>query len=219
MALEISKIITDWVPFRSKVIDFGCGDGSLLKDLINTKNICGYGVEIDHQMIDKCIEKGISVIEKDIDKGIQDFELSNFDIAIMASSIQCLKNPNIDVISSGTFSDVNTSLSSEQFFISGEEDLLVNVTNAISGTLTNQMSDHGFIIEYSGSYTKDSKSYFVKRFASRNTTNTAIRPKLIIKFNDAIQDNHQNFEFDITKKYMPLGDGFPCMFSPLHLIE
>ena len=95
MALEISKIITDWVPVRSKVIDFGCGDGSLLKDLINTKNICGYGVEIDHQMIDKCIEKGISVIEKDIDKGIQDFELSNFDIAIMASSIQCLKNPNI----------------------------------------------------------------------------------------------------------------------------
>ena len=95
MALEISKIITDWVPARSKVIDFGCGDGSLLKDLINTKNICGYGVEIDYQMIDKCIEKGISVIEKDIDKGIQDFELSNFDIAIMASSIQCLKNPNI----------------------------------------------------------------------------------------------------------------------------
>ena len=95
MALEISKIITDWVPSRSKVIDFGCGDGSLLKDLINTKNICGYGVEIDHQMIDECIEKGISVIEKDIDKGIQDFELSNFDIAIMASSIQCLKNPNI----------------------------------------------------------------------------------------------------------------------------
>ena len=95
MALKISKIITDWVPARSKVIDFGCGDGSLLKDLINTKNICGYGVEIDHQMIDKCIEKGISVIEKDIDKGIQDFELSNFDIAIMASSIQCLKNPNI----------------------------------------------------------------------------------------------------------------------------
>ena len=95
MALEISKIITDWVPSRSKVIDFGCGDGSLLKDLIDTKNICGYGVEIDPQMINECIEKGISVIEKDIDKGIQDFELSNFDIAIMASSIQCLKNPNI----------------------------------------------------------------------------------------------------------------------------
>ena len=95
MASEISKIIRDWVPSQSKVIDFGCGDGSLLKDLIDTKNICGYGVEIDHQMIAQCIEKGISVVEKDIDEGIQDFELSNFDIAIMASSIQCLKNPNI----------------------------------------------------------------------------------------------------------------------------
>ena len=95
IAIEISKIIRDWVPSQSKVIDFGCGDGSLLKDLIDTKNICGYGVEIDHQMIAQCIEKGISVIEKDIDEGIQDFELSNFDIAIMASSIQCLKNPNI----------------------------------------------------------------------------------------------------------------------------
>ena len=95
MASEISKIIRNWVPSQSKVIDFGCGDGSLLKDLIDTKNICGYGVEIDHQMIAQCIEKGISVVEKDIDEGIQDFELSNFDIAIMASSIQCLKNPNI----------------------------------------------------------------------------------------------------------------------------
>ena len=95
MASEISKIIRDWVPSQSKVIDFGCGDGSLLKDLIDTKNICGYGVEIDHRMIAQCIEKGISVVEKDIDEGIQDFELSNFDIAIMASSIQCLKNPNI----------------------------------------------------------------------------------------------------------------------------
>ena len=95
MAIEIAKIIRDWVPSQSKVIDFGCGDGSLLKDLIDTKNICGYGVEIDHQMIAQCIEKGISVVEKDIDEGIQDFELSNFDIAIMASSIQCLKNPNI----------------------------------------------------------------------------------------------------------------------------
>jgi|TARA_B110000967_G_scaffold195015_1_gene224108 methionine biosynthesis protein MetW len=95
MAIEISKIITDWVPSQSKVIDFGCGNGSLLKDLIDTKNICGYGVEIDHQMIAECIKKGISVIEKDIDEGIQDFESSSFDIAIMASSIQCLKNPNI----------------------------------------------------------------------------------------------------------------------------
>ncbi|MFQ3340167.1 MAG: methionine biosynthesis protein MetW [Gammaproteobacteria bacterium] len=95
MAIQISKVIKNWVPSKSKVIDFGCGDGSLLKDLIDTKGICGYGVEIDHEKIQQCIEKGISVIEKDINEGIQDFESSDFDIAIMASSIQCLKNPDI----------------------------------------------------------------------------------------------------------------------------
>jgi|TARA_B110000305_G_scaffold84792_1_gene95490 methionine biosynthesis protein MetW len=95
MAIQISKVIKNWVPSKSKVIDFGCGDGSLLKDLIDKKGICGYGVEIDHEKIQQCIEKGISVIEKDINEGIQDFESSDFDIAIMASSIQCLKNPDI----------------------------------------------------------------------------------------------------------------------------
>ena len=95
MAIQISKVIKNWVPSKSKVIDFGCGDGSLLKDLIDTKGIFGYGVEIDHEKIQQCIEKGISVIEKDINEGIQDFKSSDFDIAIMASSIQCLKNPDI----------------------------------------------------------------------------------------------------------------------------
>jgi cyclopropane fatty-acyl-phospholipid synthase-like methyltransferase len=47
MNISTSQIIKDWVPNDSKVIDFGCGDGSLLKDLINEKNACGYGVEID----------------------------------------------------------------------------------------------------------------------------------------------------------------------------
>ena len=44
MAIQISKVIKNWVPSKSKVIDFGCGDGSLLKDLIDTKGICGYAV-------------------------------------------------------------------------------------------------------------------------------------------------------------------------------
>ena len=95
MNIQLKNIIKNWVPNESKVIDFGCGDGSLLKDLIDQKGVCGYGVEIDHSKIQECIIKGISVIEKDIDEGIQDFESSNFDVAIMASSIQCLKEPHI----------------------------------------------------------------------------------------------------------------------------
>ena len=95
MTKKISKIINDWVPENGKVIDFGCGDGSLLKELTESKNVLGYGVEINDTKIEECIAKGVSVIKQDIDKGISEFESSNFDISIMARSIQCLKNPSL----------------------------------------------------------------------------------------------------------------------------
>ena len=95
MAIRLSKIINSWVPENSKVIDFGCGDGSLLKELFENKQVLGYGVEINNLKIEKCIEKGIPVIKLDIDKGLNDFMSSNFDLSIMARSIQCLKNPDL----------------------------------------------------------------------------------------------------------------------------
>ena len=95
MAIKLSKIINSWVPENSKVIDFGCGDGSLLKELFENKQVLGYGVEIDDTKIEKCIEKGVPVIKLDIDKGLNDFMSSNFDLSIMARSIQCLKNPDL----------------------------------------------------------------------------------------------------------------------------
>ena len=95
MAIRLSKIINSWVPENSKVIDFGCGDGSLLKELFESKQVLGYGVEINDAKIEKCIEKGIPVIKLDIDKGLNDFMSSNFDLSIMARSIQCLKNPDL----------------------------------------------------------------------------------------------------------------------------
>jgi len=95
MAIKLSKIINSWVPENSKVIDFGCGDGYLLKELFENKQVLGYGVEINDTKIEKCIEKGVPVIKLDIDKGLNDFMSSNFDLSIMARSIQCLKNPDL----------------------------------------------------------------------------------------------------------------------------
>ena len=92
---KLSKIINPWVPKEGKVIDFGCGDGSLLKELMKTKKILGYGVEINNKKIEECIAKGVPVIKQDIDKGLHEFESSNFDVSIMARSIQCLKDPNL----------------------------------------------------------------------------------------------------------------------------
>ena len=95
MAIKLSKIINSWVPENSKVIDFGCGDGSLLKELFENKQVLGYGVEINDTKIEKCIEKGVPLIKLDIDKGLNDFMSSDFDLSIMARSIQCLKNPDL----------------------------------------------------------------------------------------------------------------------------
>ena len=95
MAIQLSQIIKNWVPENSKVIDFGCGSGSLLNELITDKNVLGYGIEINDLKIAECIQKGVPVIKQDIDKGINEFISSNFDLSIMARSIQCLKNPDL----------------------------------------------------------------------------------------------------------------------------
>jgi hypothetical protein len=107
---------------------------------------------------------------------------------------------NIDVIVSGTISGQSTAiaLAKEQLFSSGQEDLMIDMTSFVSASAKDLITDHGFCIAYSGSYEKDQKTYFAKRFASRNTANTAYHPKLIIKYNDAIIDNHENFEFDYS---------------------
>jgi hypothetical protein len=111
-----------------------------------------------------------------------------------------LGESGIDVIVSGTIAGqaAPIPLCSEQFFITGEEDLNIDVTSFVSASVKNLITNHGFLIAFSGSYEKDTNSYFVKRFASRNTANTAIRPKLILKYDDSIIDNHGNFIFDYT---------------------
>ena len=90
---QLQSIVLDWIPNQSKVVDFGCGDGTLLKILAEKKSVTGYGIEIDEEKINSCIANGVSVIQQDIDAGIQNYIGMGFDIAIMASSIQCLRSP------------------------------------------------------------------------------------------------------------------------------
>ncbi|MDO7702031.1 MAG: methionine biosynthesis protein MetW, partial [SAR86 cluster bacterium] len=70
MNRSLETIVTEWVSDNSKVIDFGCGDGSLLKSLADSKSIIGYGVENDPNKIHGCIKNGISVVQQDIDQGL-----------------------------------------------------------------------------------------------------------------------------------------------------
>ena len=93
MDSNLQTIVLDWIPNNSKVIDFGCGDGTLLRILTEQKSVTGYGVENDPEKINACIINGVSVIQQDIDAGIQNYKGMGFDVAVMASSIQCLRKP------------------------------------------------------------------------------------------------------------------------------
>ena len=87
--------INDWISRDSKVLDLGCGDGSLLNDLRKEKSASGLGIEIDAEKIKSCLKKGISVIEQDIDSGLENFSNQSFDYVVMSQSIQALKKPEV----------------------------------------------------------------------------------------------------------------------------
>ena len=93
-----SAYLNNWIKDESKVIDLGCGDGALLRDLMSAKSVNGFGVENDLEKIEKCIKNNVPVIQHDLDDGLNDFKHLGFDAAIMASSIQCLRNPKSDLI-------------------------------------------------------------------------------------------------------------------------
>lgn len=109
-----------------------------------------------------------------------------------------LGSPDIDIISSGNLNDGNgvVNLWREQTFSTGEEDLIVDITDLVSGTLAGMIPDEGFRISFSGSQETDQFTRFVKRFTSRNATNVGKRPKITVIFDDLVRDNHNNFFFN-----------------------
>ena len=92
--LEKEKIAS-WIEPGSRVLDLGCGDGSLLAYLAETKNIRGYGLEISEQCLEECISRGVSVIEQDFDKGLDNFPDGSFDVVLLASTLQATERPDI----------------------------------------------------------------------------------------------------------------------------
>ena len=109
-----------------------------------------------------------------------------------------LNASNIDLIESGSIGGSIIYLVKSQEFIKGNEDLILDVTNIVSASMVGFLPNHGFLIGYSGSQEVDTKSRFVKRFASRHTKNPYIRPKLIIEYDDCNTDNNNQFEFNVT---------------------
>jgi methionine biosynthesis protein MetW len=86
-------IILDLVPAGAKVLDLGCADGSLLEKLVRTKDVRGCGMEISDDGVRACIEKGLAVMQGNIDLGLADWPDQSFDFVILNQTLQALMRP------------------------------------------------------------------------------------------------------------------------------
>ncbi|MFZ3018357.1 MAG: methionine biosynthesis protein MetW [Gallionella sp.] len=84
--------IAEWIPRGASVLDLGCGDGSLLRYLKETRKVSGYGVEINDVDIVMCIANGVNVIQNDLESGLSDFEDNAFDFVILSQTLQATRH-------------------------------------------------------------------------------------------------------------------------------
>jgi methionine biosynthesis protein MetW len=87
------KVIFELIEPRSRVLDLGCGDGSLLAHLIQAKECRGTGIEINEAAIYECVAKGLSVSHANINTGLTDFSDKRFDYVILNESLQEILHP------------------------------------------------------------------------------------------------------------------------------
>ena len=94
MRIDLNEI-QHWIKQDSRILDLGCGEGTLLKFLIDTKQVQGYGLEIDAAQINTCIDKGLNVIEQNLDRGLGNFADKSFDTVLMTQALQTLHFPHL----------------------------------------------------------------------------------------------------------------------------
>ena len=87
------KIIANLLPNNSRVLDVGCGDGTLIKFLYNEKNIDVRGLELNEENVEICISKGLSVIEGNAETELGQFPDKSFDFVILSQTLQAFYNP------------------------------------------------------------------------------------------------------------------------------
>ena len=88
------QIIASWIESGSKVLDLGCGEGELLYFLKKDKQIEGTGIERVESKVARCIEKGLPVIQGDINEEIMDYQDNTFDYVILSQTLQQVYEPS-----------------------------------------------------------------------------------------------------------------------------
>ncbi|HOW49527.1 MAG: methionine biosynthesis protein MetW [Rubrivivax sp.] len=86
------EIIAGMVPPGSRVLDLGCGDGELLDYLQRTRGCSGYGVEIADANVLACAQRGVNVIQLNLEEGLALFDDASFDVVLQLETLQHLRN-------------------------------------------------------------------------------------------------------------------------------
>jgi methionine biosynthesis protein MetW len=85
--------IADMIPNAARVLDVGCGDGSLLEYLVRAKSVDGRGLELIQPNVNHCVARGLSVVQGDADTDLGEYPSGVFDIVILSQTIQATRHP------------------------------------------------------------------------------------------------------------------------------
>lgn len=88
----IHQVIADLIPPGSRVLDLGCGDGALLAYLRDARQCTGYGVELDDSKVLACVQRGVNVIQRNLEEGLSLFDDNSFDVVLQLDTLQHLRN-------------------------------------------------------------------------------------------------------------------------------
>ena len=84
--------IAKWIKPDAKVLDLGCGDGSLLRHLKEARGVTGYGIEIDDARVLACVKNRVNVLQNDLESGLSEFESDSFDYVILSQTLQAVRH-------------------------------------------------------------------------------------------------------------------------------
>lgn len=89
------KVIHEMIPEGARILDLGCGSGTFLQALKDQKNAKVCGVEIDQQILAQCVERGVPVIQANLDTDLADFSDDTYDFVILSRTLQAVRRPDL----------------------------------------------------------------------------------------------------------------------------